>query len=666
MRKKLLSLLLAMCTVLSLTMTACAAQEGAESEAAAPTASALSQELPFTDVPADAWYADEVQYCYEHGIFAGTSGDTFSPDDVLTRAMLVTTLYRAAGSPSLEEESLGHPFADVPGDSWYADGVYWARLEGVVSGCGDNTFAPNAPITREQAVTILWRQAGSPDASAGDFSDGDSTADWAASAAGWALGAGLLTGWADDAFRPQAELTRAEAAVLLARCQQSDTAAPEEGGRTLVAFFSATGTTRPLAEYAAELLNADLYEIVPAEPYTAEDLDYGNSSSRATREQNDPDARPAISGGVEDMEQYDTVLLGYPIWHGQAPRIISTFLESHDFTGKTIVPFCTSHSSGIGSSDDNLHPLAPNARWLEGTRFPGGTAKEEIEMWLSDLGLTAAADSAAPVFSFETHTVMLNSGYEMPIMGLGTYSLSDEECYNSVTALLEAGGRLIDTAYMYHNEAAVGRAIRDSGVPREEIFVITKLYPSQFGDAEAAIDEAVEKLDIGYIDMMLLHHPGTGDVEAYHTMEQAVADGKIRSIGLSNWYIEELEAFLPQVNITPALVQNEIHPYYQEQEVVPYIQSLGIVVQGWYPFGGRGHTSELLGDPVISAIAQAHGVTSAQVILRWNLQRGVVVIPGSSDPDHIRENLDLFGFELTEDEMAQIAALDRNEKHDWY
>lgn len=282
---------------------------------------------------------------------------------------------------------------------------------------------------------------------------------------------------------------------------------------------------------------------------------------------------------------------------------------------------------------------------------------------------TSVADQAEENpgnFNLETATVTLNSGYEMPIMGLGTYSLSDEECYNSVTALLEAGGRLIDTAYMYHNEAAVGRAIRDSDVPREEIFVITKLYPSQFDDPEAAIDLALETLDIGYIDMMLLHHPGTGDVDAYLAMEQAVADGKIHSIGLSNWYIEELEDFLPQVNITPALVQNEIHPYYQESDVVPYIQELGITVQGWYPFGGRGHTSELLGDETISSIAKAHGVTSAQVILRWNLQRGVVVIPGSSNPDHILENIDLFGFELTDEEMSQIASLNRDEKHDWY
>ncbi len=269
-------------------------------------------------------------------------------------------------------------------------------------------------------------------------------------------------------------------------------------------------------------------------------------------------------------------------------------------------------------------------------------------------------------FDFETKTVLLNSGYEMPIMGLGTYSLSDEECAVSIAALLEAGGRLIDTAYMYHNESAVGKAVRESNVPREEIFVITKLYPNQYGYAERAIDDALARTGLDYIDMILLHHPGTNDVKAYHALEQAVEDGKVRSIGLSNWYVEELEEFLPQVKVTPALVQNEIHPYYQENDVIPYIQSLGIVVQGWYPLGGRGHTRELLNDGTIKAIAKAHGVTSAQVILRLNLQKGVVVIPVSSNPDHIRENLDLFGFELTDEEMDEINVLDRNEKHDWY
>ena len=274
------------------------------------------------------------------------------------------------------------------------------------------------------------------------------------------------------------------------------------------------------------------------------------------------------------------------------------------------------------------------------------------------------------VFDFETKSVLLNSGYEMPVMGLGTYSLSHDTCVNSVMALLENGGRLIDTAYMYHNEEAVGegvrRAMAEFGIPREEIFVITKLYPNQFSDPKAAIEMALEKLDIGYIDMMMLHHPGSNDVKAYQEMEKYVEAGKIRSLGLSNWYVKELTEFLPQVSIMPALVQNEIHPYYQEQDVVPFIQEKGIVVQCWYPLGGRGYTGQLLGDPTINAIADAHGVSPAQVILRWDLQRGIVVIPGSSNPDHIKENLDLFGFSLTDAEMEQIRGLDRNEKHDWY
>lgn len=444
-----------------------------------------------------------------------------------------------------------------------------------------------------------------------------------------------------------------------------------EESKILVAYFSCTGTTRPLAEYAAEILNADLYEITPAEPYTEADLAY-YTNGRADQEQNDPDARPAISGDAEDMAQYDTVLIGYPIWHGQAPRIISTFLESYDFTGKTILPFCTSHSSGIGSSDTNLHPLADTAKWLDGRRFAAGTSKEDIAAWLDEMNITPAT-SATMVgeFNFESHSVILNSGYEMPINGLGTYSLHGDECINSVKSALESGVRLIDTASAYGNEKEVGQAIReaiDEGlIQREDVFVITKIYPgSEMENPEQSIQACLDRLDIGYVDMMLLHHPDPNDVEAYKTMEKFVADGKIRSIGLSNWYIEELEEFLPQVDITPALVQNEIHPYYQENDVIPYIQDLGIVVQGWYPFGGRGHTAELLGDEVISAIAQTHGVSSAQVILRWNLQKGVVVIPGSSNPDHIQENTELYDFELSDDEMQKINALDRGEKHDWY
>lgn len=197
-----------------------------------------------------------------------------------------------------------------------------------------------------------------------------------------------------------------------------------------------------------------------------------------------------------------------------------------------------------------------------------GSESSKTEMGLSETPPTkqnvqsdSSRQTAAPVFNFITKTVRLNSGHDMPVAGLGTYALSSEDCYNAVTTLLESGGRLIDTASFYGNEESVGQAIRDSAVSREEIFVTTKLYPTQFLSAEKAIEQSLQKLDIGYIDLLLLHHPATGDVEAYHTMERDVEDGKIRSIGLSNWYIEELEEFLPQVTIIPAVVQNEIHPY---------------------------------------------------------------------------------------------------------
>lgn len=155
----------------------------------------------------------------------------------------------------------------------------------------------------------------------------------------------------------------------------------------LVAYFSATGTTEQIAQLAAEILGADIYEIVPHEPYTEADLAY-YTGGRADQEQDDPSARPAINGDVEDMSQYDTVLLGYPIWHGQAPRIISTFLESYDFSEKAIIPFCTSHSSGMGSSADNLHDLCPDTvTWAEGTRFAGGASSDEISSWLQQFEL---------------------------------------------------------------------------------------------------------------------------------------------------------------------------------------------------------------------------------------------------------------------------------------
>lgn len=272
-------------------------------------------------------------------------------------------------------------------------------------------------------------------------------------------------------------------------------------------------------------------------------------------------------------------------------------------------------------------------------------------------------------FNLKEKAVKFNNGRTMPVLGLGTYSLHGQTCIRAVRAALDCGVRLIDTASFYGNEREVGSAVRDAvknGLSRDEIFVTTKIYPTQFGDPQKAIEESLAKLDLDYIDLMLLHHPGNGDVAAYRALEKAVEEEAVRSIGLSNWYIKELTEFLPQVDVVPALVQNEIHPFYQDRDVVPFIQEKGIVVQAWFPFGGRGWTKSVLGHPEIVKSAKAHGKTAAQVVLRWNLQRNVSVIPGSSNPAHIKENTEIFDFELSDSDMKAIAALDRHEKHEWY
>lgn len=477
------------------------------------------------------------------------------------------------------------------------------------------------------------------------------------------------------ACSPTDELVKTEEPTPIPDPETNSDPTPDSqptGAHALVVYFSCTNTTKGIADQIVEATDAATWRIEPEVAYTSEDLNYNNSSSRANREQNDPSVRPAIKGKCENLADYDVVFLGYPIWWGKAPKVIFTFLESHDLTGKTIVPFCTSHSSGIGSSDTDLHRLATEAKWKQGRRFSGNESEETIKNWIESMNLNFNNDTEAGAFDLSkgtngnAPTVKLSSGYDMPILGLGTYSLHGITCVNSIKAALVAGFRKLDTASVYGNEEEVGQSVRESGVPREEIFVTTKLYPNQYSNPETAIEECLRKLDIGYIDLMLLHHPGTDDVKAYKAMEKYVASGKIRSIGVSCYYVKEIDEFLPKVSIKPVLVQNEVHPYYQDTEVVKHLHDLGIVVEAWYPLGGRGHQKELLSDPVLSEIAARYNKSVVQVILRWHLQRSVVAIPGSSNPDHIRENISVFDFSLTNDEMAQIAALNRNEKHDWY
>ena len=277
-------------------------------------------------------------------------------------------------------------------------------------------------------------------------------------------------------------------------------------------------------------------------------------------------------------------------------------------------------------------------------------------------------DLSYPVFDFETKTVTLNSGYEMPILGLGMFSLSDAQAENSTYWALKAGFRLIDTARIYGNEEAVGRGLQraiDEGiVTREEVFITTKMWTSDFNNGNEAIDASLRKLNVDYIDLMILHHSQPrNDVDAYKAMEKAVSDGRLHSIGLSNYYEpEDFDRLVNATDILPAILQNETHPYHQSTLMKQHIAKYGTVLESWFPLGGRGNTQILFNDETISSIAEAYDVSSAQIIIRWHLQAGNICIPGSSNEDHIKEDYDVWNFELSEDEMKKMTELEKEER----
>ena len=375
--KRFGALLLALILTLSLSVTAYAAVE----------------DTGFSDVAADAWYADAVTYVRDNGLMSGTSDTTFTPGGTMTRGMLVTTLYRMAGSPSLENEDLGYPFADVPGDAWYADGVYWARLAGVVGGYSEDQFGPDDPVTREQIAAILWRYAGSPAAESGtDFADEGSISAYAAQAVDWARANGIVNGVEDNRFLPQSSATRAQVATILRNYLTMEEAGEPEapaGSRVLVAYFSATGNTEAVAGYIAQATGGDLFEITPADPYTSDDLNWTDENSRVVYEYENPDERDTelASDTPDGWEDYDVIFLGYPIWWYDAAWPVDGFVEANDFTGKTVIPFCTSSSSGLGESGSRLAELADAGDWLEGQRFPSGASQADVEAWVDGLGL---------------------------------------------------------------------------------------------------------------------------------------------------------------------------------------------------------------------------------------------------------------------------------------
>ena len=344
----------------------------------------------YSDVSDGAWYAEAVAYVTEHKLMDAAAEGRFVPDENAPRSVVAEALWRLAGRPEAQSHAA---FSDVTGSDPGRSAIDWAAEAGVINGYPDGRFGGKDLVTREQFSAMLWRAVGRPETDGSvSFADADTISAYAAGAAAWSQSSGVITGMPGGLFAPKATISRAMVATILMRydrLQKGETESVSAGPKILVAYFSYTGGTEKIANHISGAVGADLYRIVPEEAYTDDILRYYDTSTRAYIEQNDDTARPAVSGTAEHMEDYDVVFVGYPIWYGKAPKIIYTFLESCDLTGKTVIPFCTSGSSDINNTE--LRSAAPGASWLNGHRFSSGASRDSVVSWINSLGLSVRA-----------------------------------------------------------------------------------------------------------------------------------------------------------------------------------------------------------------------------------------------------------------------------------
>lgn len=471
--RRFLSCLLAVTMLLALGVTASAAE--------------------FTDVPAGSDYAEAVQWASDNGYIYGYGDGRFGVNDNVTRAQLATIFHRAAGTPAASGTSR---FSDAEAGAYYINALSWAETAGLIAGYPDGRFGVGDPVTRQQVATILWRWAGSPAASAGNYSDENAISAYAQTAVDWSRSNGIIAARSDGRFAPTDNATRGEIVSALYNYMGKTSMPPAStgNGKILVAYFSASGNTEAVANAIADTLDADLFEMVPEAPYTSADLNWTDSSSRVNAEHNDPSKQDVklAKNTVDNWTDYDTVFIGYPIWWGIAAWPVNDFVKNNDFTGKTVIPFCTSTSSGLGQSGTLLAEMANGGNWQEGRRFSERASQSDIAAWANGLDLPKA--NTQPTQSGESKVLV--AYFSMPET-TNPNNMTTEEANSTVVINGEVLG---NTQYMAQviqrtTNADIYRIEPQNPYPTDHTTLVAQAREEQDQDTRPAIKNAVSDFD---------------------------------------------------------------------------------------------------------------------------------------------------------------------------
>lgn len=471
--RRFLSCLLAVTMLLALGITAYAAE--------------------FTDVPAGSDYAEAVQWASDNGYIYGYGDGRFGVNDNVTRAQLATIFHRAAGTPAASGTSR---FSDAEAGAYYINALSWAETAGLIAGYPDGRFGVGDPVTRQQVATILWRWAGSPAASAGNYLDENAISAYAQTAVDWSRSNGIIDARSDGRFAPTDNATRGEIVSALYNYMGKTSTPPDStgNGKILVAYFSASGNTEAVANAIADTLDADLFEMVPEAPYTSADLNWTDSSSRVNAEHNDPSKQDVklAKNTVDNWTDYDTVFIGYPIWWGIAAWPVNDFVKNNDFTGKTVIPFCTSTSSGLGQSGTLLAEMANGGSWQEGRRFSERASQSDIVAWANGLDLPKA--NTQPAQNGESKVLV--AYFSMPET-TNPNNMTTEEANSTVVINGEVLG---NTQYMAQviqrtTNADIYRIEPQNPYPTDHTTLVAQAREEQDQDTRPAIKDAIPDFD---------------------------------------------------------------------------------------------------------------------------------------------------------------------------